>query len=157
MRRPSLSVLATARKALNAALRARDRGLLKQHYFPFLRIMMSALRRISDAAGKSLQVLNRGVGKDLVSANPEHYIENSRLVWWAFSSCTKKISVLGNDQFLGTSGDRTLFQARCLLHRPRAARPLPFPARYALRVLCASLTSRCRSRGSRSRPAAAWT
>eukprot|EP01043_Picozoa_sp_COSAG02_P038724 COSAG02_NODE_3007_length_7562_cov_47.125770_4_plen_105_part_00 len=33
-----------------------------------------------------------------------------QLTWWSFSSTTKKISALTNPMFLGSNGDRTIFQ-----------------------------------------------
>ena len=36
----------------------------------------------------------------------------SQLTWWAFSSTTANIATLSNDMFLGSDGDRTIFQAR---------------------------------------------
>ena len=43
-------------------------------------------------------------------ANPAAYLEGESVVWWQFSSCTSQISVLSNPQFLGSTGDRTIFQ-----------------------------------------------
>ena len=36
-----------------------------------------------------------------------------KYVWWAFSSCTESLEVLESQQFLGTSGERTLFNINC--------------------------------------------
>ena len=33
-----------------------------------------------------------------------------QLTWWAFSSTTANIAALANDMFLGSDGDRTVFQ-----------------------------------------------
>ena len=33
-----------------------------------------------------------------------------QLAWWCFSSTTSNIAALSNDMFLGTNGDRTIFQ-----------------------------------------------
>eukprot|EP01043_Picozoa_sp_COSAG02_P021957 COSAG02_NODE_1127_length_14428_cov_68.304627_6_plen_93_part_00 len=33
-----------------------------------------------------------------------------QLTWWSFSSTTTNIAALSNDMFLGTNGDRTIFQ-----------------------------------------------
>jgi hypothetical protein len=38
------------------------------------------------------------------------YNKGDEPVWWAFSSATATLSVLQNEQFLGTAGDRTIFQ-----------------------------------------------
>ncbi|CAF4896092.1 unnamed protein product, partial [Rotaria magnacalcarata] len=43
----------------------------------------------------------------------KEYPEGKTFVWWGFSSCTSKMSVLQNEQFLGTTGPRTLFTIEC--------------------------------------------
>ena len=37
------------------------------------------------------------------------YEQGERVVWWSFSSCTKAVAVLENEQFFGKSGTRALF------------------------------------------------
>ena len=34
-------------------------------------------------------------------------------MWWGFSSCTRSLQVLEAEQFLGKTGDRTLFNINC--------------------------------------------
>ena len=39
----------------------------------------------------------------------DQYKEGERIVWWGFSSCTKTLDVLENEEFVGKSGRRTFF------------------------------------------------
>ena len=39
----------------------------------------------------------------------DQYKKGEGIVWWGFSSCTKTLDVLENEEFVGTSGTRTLF------------------------------------------------
>ena len=89
---------------LNAALRTEDRTRLKP-YFPFLRLLLTALKSMS---GTSKQ-LWRGVAGNLVKAAPGMYEVGKSFVWWGFSSTTIDMSVLMNPMFLGEKGARTLF------------------------------------------------
>jgi hypothetical protein len=50
--------------------------------------------------------VNRGVKL----AIHHKYNEGDEPIWWAFSSATATLSVLQNEQFLGMTGDRTIFQ-----------------------------------------------
>ena len=52
----------------------------------------------------------RGVKNDL---SLKHH-EGDQFFWWGFSSCTRTISVLKSDQFLGNNGTRTIFHIECL-------------------------------------------
>ena len=88
-------------------LRARDRAALKSGYFPYTRLLYEGLRVL---ASTSPRMINRGVKMDVVSLDPGAYAEEEVVIWWSFSSCTKKIGVLHNPQFLGSTGDRTIFQ-----------------------------------------------
>jgi hypothetical protein len=47
----------------------------------------------------------RGVKLSLVSEYPD----SRKVVWWPFTSCTRNGDVLTNPQFLGPTGDRTIF------------------------------------------------
>ncbi|CAF4224414.1 unnamed protein product, partial [Adineta steineri] len=51
----------------------------------------------------------RGVNLDLAN----QYTQGKTFVWWGFSSCTTSIEVLENEQFLGKTGQRTLFTIEC--------------------------------------------
>ena len=52
----------------------------------------------------------RGVKLDLVAQYPDDYAPDETIVWWQFTSTTSQIAVLSNPQFLGSTGDRTIFQ-----------------------------------------------
>ena len=110
----------------------------QEGYFPYARLLYEGYRALC-CTGKP-RMLNRGVKKDLVGASPDAYAEDESLLWWSFSSTTKqapcppfrspfastlrlpcplltftmperrKIKALENPMFLGTSGDRTIFQ-----------------------------------------------
>ena len=41
------------------------------------------------------------------------YPKGATLIWWGFSSCTSTMDVLENEQFLGSTGTRTLFTIEC--------------------------------------------
>ena len=86
-------------KQLNATLRHPDRTRIEP-YFPYLRLFISALRKI--AAGE--MKLYRGVGIDL----RKQYPKGGTVTWWGVSSCTPKLSVAKG--FLGSSGKRMLFE-----------------------------------------------
>lgn len=86
---------------LNQLLHTKDRTSLKP-YFPYLRLMLEARDKLPKYSG----TVWRGVkGKDLRNEYPK----GKELYWWAFSSTTKELSTLQTDQFLGTSGVRTVF------------------------------------------------
>jgi len=93
---------------LNAKLRSQDRAYLETHYYPYMRLLLTALRCLQSPVPR---MVNRGVKRDLVSeAAAGTYNDGSRLVWWALSSTTANIQVLEDDTFLGQSGPRTIFQ-----------------------------------------------
>merc|ERR1712110_1288050 len=48
----------------------------------------------------------RGVKRDLGSS----YKKNNSYHWWAFTSCTTNISVLGKEMYCGKTGERTMFK-----------------------------------------------
>jgi len=78
--------------SLNAMLRDGDRDKIKI-YFPFLRLMLSAM----DKLPKVDKPVWRGVNSD-ISAD---YPNNAKIYWWGFSSTTLELSVLQNPSFLG--------------------------------------------------------
>ncbi|CAF1367369.1 unnamed protein product [Adineta steineri] len=55
------------------------------------------------------QTIYRGVEMDLSAQYPQGQI----FTWWGFSSCTNSVQVLQSEQFLGKTGDRTLFSIDC--------------------------------------------
>ncbi|CAF1548671.1 unnamed protein product [Rotaria magnacalcarata] len=89
---------------LNETLRNENR-LKLEPWFLFLRLILTALARLPSMA----RTVYRGVKKDM----REEYPEGRILVWWGFSSCTSKINVLSNKQFLGNTGPRTFFTIEC--------------------------------------------
>ena len=90
--------------ALNSTLRTEDRRKLKP-WFSYLRLLLTALVKIPSTR----HFVYRGVKMDL----SKHYPVGKTVVWWGFSSCTLKMGVLENEQFLGKTGERTLFTIDC--------------------------------------------
>ncbi|CAF3729847.1 unnamed protein product, partial [Adineta steineri] len=90
--------------ALNAALRTEDRRKLKP-WFSYLKLVLTALEKLPSTRCHVF----RGVNLDLTN----QYTEGKTFVWWGFSSCTTSIEVLENEQFLGKTGERTMFTIEC--------------------------------------------
>ncbi|CAF1118820.1 unnamed protein product [Adineta steineri] len=90
--------------ALNATLRTEDRRKLKP-WFSYLKLILTALEKLPS----TLRSVFRGVNLDL----SKQYTKEKSFVWWGFSSCTTSIEVLQNEQFLGKTGQRTLFTIEC--------------------------------------------
>ena len=80
-------------RKLNELLRARNRAALMAGFFPYLRLLLEAFAGLAEETSKPCMV-NRGVARDLVGANPDLYVKGSELTWWGFSSTTKDISAL---------------------------------------------------------------
>ncbi|CAF1686440.1 unnamed protein product [Rotaria magnacalcarata] len=89
---------------LNATLRSEQRKNLVP-WFLYLRLILTALARLPS---KRRSVF-RGVKENLWLDYPTGKI----FIWWGFSSCTSSVGVLENEEFFGTTGDRTLFQIEC--------------------------------------------
>ncbi|CAF1227836.1 unnamed protein product [Adineta steineri] len=89
---------------LNRTLRTVDRGKLKP-WFHYLKLVTLALSKLPSFNGN----IYRGVKEDL----HEQYSTGNTFVWWDFSSCTRSISVLQTEAFLGTKGKRTMFNIEC--------------------------------------------
>ena len=51
----------------------------------------------------------RGVNGNL----SKEYRRGETIVWWGFSSCTRSIETLNNQQFLGKTDERTYFNIEC--------------------------------------------
>eukprot|EP00035_Acanthoeca_spectabilis_P005857 m.118219 g.118219 ORF g.118219 m.118219 type:complete len:406 (-) comp13224_c0_seq5:138-1355(-) len=92
---------------LNSVLRSSDRNELKARFFPYLRLLLGGLAKIG---AQEKRMVNRGVKLDLVTVHPAAYAPGKTLIWWALTSTTAKISALCNPMFLGSNGDRTIFQ-----------------------------------------------
>ena len=90
--------------ALNSTLRAEDRRKLKP-WFSYLKLILTALDRIPSTR----HFVYRGVKMDL----SKQYPLGKTFVWWGFSSCTLSVGVLENEQFLGKTGERTMFTIDC--------------------------------------------
>ena len=73
-------------------------------------LLVGALALLKKTQVSEKQMVNRGVPLDLVGQHPDDYAVEETIVWWQFTSTTSNISVLSTPQFLGTSGDRTIFQ-----------------------------------------------
>ncbi|CAF1426127.1 unnamed protein product [Didymodactylos carnosus] len=93
---------------LNQTLRSKDTVRLKP-WFLFLKLFLTALYKLPS---KVLTVWRgiRNVGVDVVDT----YHSGIKFVEWAVTSCTKKMEVLENEQFLGNSGMRILFSIQCI-------------------------------------------
>ncbi|CAF2998176.1 unnamed protein product [Rotaria sp. Silwood2] len=90
---------------LNRTLRAENRQELKP-WFSFLKLFLTALYKLPSRGS----TVWRGVRDvDLSSKYPK----GAKIVWWGVSSCTTNVEVLKNNQFLGTTGLRTIFSIEC--------------------------------------------
>jgi len=89
---------------LNSTLRDENRAKLRP-WFSYLKLFITALSSLSP----SNYIVFRGIKVDMRSA----YKTGQTIIWWGFSSCTRTIDVLENDQFLGSSGARTFFTIEC--------------------------------------------
>ena len=101
-------------KGLNKSLGKRDRSKLLP-YFPYLKILLTALHKLPPCPdvivnrGVKLPPLGDGRGQPPLA---DRYAVGDEPIWWAFSSATASLSVLQSEQFLGTSGNRTIFQLK---------------------------------------------
>ncbi|CAF1292705.1 unnamed protein product [Rotaria sordida] len=90
---------------LNDTLRSPDRQQKLESWYLFLRLFLNALYRLPSLH----KTAYRGVKLDL----SKRYVEGKTIVWWGFSSCTTVVGVLKSEQFLGTTGTRTMFTLQC--------------------------------------------
>ncbi|CAF1144749.1 unnamed protein product [Adineta steineri] len=90
--------------ALNTALRTEDRRTLEP-WFSYLKLILTGLEKLPSTRCHVF----RGVNLDLTN----QYTAGKTFIWWGFSSCTTSIGVLENKQFLGKTGQRTLFTIEC--------------------------------------------
>lgn len=90
---------------LNATLRAENRQKLTP-WFLFLKLILTAFGRLPPS---KRSVVYRGIKKDLT----RDYRKGETIIWWGFSSCTSTMTALENEQFLGSTGDRTFFTIEC--------------------------------------------
>ncbi|CAF1205480.1 unnamed protein product [Rotaria magnacalcarata] len=89
---------------LNTILRSEDRRKLEP-WFLYLKLLISGLTRLPSTR----RFVYRGVKMDL----SKQYKPGKPIVWWAFSSCTSTVGVLQNEDFLGQTGERTMFTIEC--------------------------------------------
>jgi hypothetical protein len=90
---------------LNRTLRTENREELKP-WFLYLKLIITALSRLPSSTEK---LIYRGIKLDLSAS----YLKNKKFDWWGLSSCTSSLEVLQRNQFLGTTGPRTLFNIEC--------------------------------------------
>ena len=92
---------------INFRLLSQDREYVTAHYFPFLRIFLSALTNLMPVASRTLY---KGIKGDLLKERDDVLYEcGSRFVWWTCASVTADRSFLDSDAVLGTEGKRTIF------------------------------------------------
>ncbi len=97
--------------AVNTVLRSKDRDEVR----PFrdaIWLLMWALKKCPPYDG----MISRGVKLDL-SAD---YTTGKRAYWHQLASCTSDVQVLEYEKFLGTTGNRTLFNIQQEHHRGRS-------------------------------------
>ncbi|CAF3281178.1 unnamed protein product [Rotaria socialis] len=92
---------------LNTTLRQEDRNKLKP-WFSYLKLILTGLSHLQSTSHR----VYRGV-RNIIEREREKYTVGKRIVWWGFSSCSKKREVTETDNFLGESGTRTLFIIDC--------------------------------------------
>lgn len=90
---------------LNATLRSEDRRGLTP-WFSYLKLVLTAYARLP-SLDRSL--VYRGIKQDV----KRNYNKGESVIWWGFSSCTSTMDVLESEQFLGSTGVRTLFTIEC--------------------------------------------
>ncbi|CAF1309449.1 unnamed protein product [Didymodactylos carnosus] len=88
---------------LSQTLRSENRQKLKP-WFSYLKLLLTALSKLPTVSNTTVY---RGVKTDLSKS----YVKNQIVVWWGFSSCTQSIGQ--SEQFLGKTGNRTLFSIEC--------------------------------------------
>jgi hypothetical protein len=71
----------------------------------YLKLILIALARLPSTR----LTVYRGIKRDI----QKNYPIGATVIWWGFTSCTSKIHVLENEQFLGSSGARTLYNMDC--------------------------------------------
>ncbi|CAF3606900.1 unnamed protein product [Rotaria socialis] len=97
---PSLYLL------LNRSLRAAIRDELKP-WFLYLKLFLTALHKLPSQSKRVWRGI-RGVDLSL------KYKTGTEFAWWGVSSCTADMQLLESEQFLGKTGQRTLFSIECI-------------------------------------------
>jgi len=91
---------------LNRTLKKDDREHLRP-YFMYMKLFLTGLAKLPCVPQLTVW---RGVTKDLSTEFPP----GTPVTWWAFSSCTTKLTVLENNMYLGNAGSRTLFSVEVI-------------------------------------------
>ena len=93
---------------LNGRLQAHDWEYLRNHYHPYMRILLTAMKCLQSGERNCLY---RGVQGDVVSEAGEKnmYERDKRFVWWSFSSTTAVIESVKH-YFGGEGKGQTIFQ-----------------------------------------------
>jgi hypothetical protein len=91
---------------LNRTLKKADRQDLRP-YFKYMKLLLTALVKLPCIPPSTIW---RGVTKNMSAEFPP----DTRVTWWAFSSCTSELTVLENNMYLGNVGDRTLFSVEAI-------------------------------------------
>lgn len=89
-------------RELNLALRSRNRLVLLEPFYHFLRIFLGALYKLPTRR----MTLYRGVRKTVSEIG---YDAKATALWWGCASATPSADVLQSPMFLGSSGKRILF------------------------------------------------
>ncbi|CAF1472871.1 unnamed protein product, partial [Adineta steineri] len=90
---------------LNSLLRLPDRNELEP-VLSYFKLLIGALEKLPTLNG----LIYRGVNGNISS----NFVKGKKLTWWGFSSCTQSLEVLQKEEFLGKSGQRTLFYIECI-------------------------------------------
>ena len=91
---------------LNHTLKKDDRDKLRP-YFKYMKLFLTALVKLPCVPQLTVW---RGVTKDVSAQFPP----GTKVIWWAFSSCTTSLPVLENNMYLGNTGERTLFSVEAI-------------------------------------------
>lgn len=86
---------------LNKTLKSQSREKLRP-WHKYLKLLLTALVRVPC---EPVQTVWRGVKMDV----SQDFASGTNVTWWGFSSCTKSLSLLENNVYLGDLGPRTLF------------------------------------------------
>ncbi|CAF1474559.1 unnamed protein product [Rotaria sordida] len=98
---------------LNDVLRTGNRENLRP-YFKYLKLLLTALVKLPCLPPSTIW---RGVKKNLSA----EYLSGTVVTWWAFSTGTTALTVLENNMYLGSSGERTLFSVETINGRSISA------------------------------------
>jgi hypothetical protein len=86
---------------LNSILRSKSRTIKIRPWLLYMKLLLTALFKLRPQR----MTVWRGISLDLRN----EYEKGKTYTWWGFSSCTKSISVLESQYFLGQEGKRTMF------------------------------------------------